>query len=100
MLPGQIGDTRVVATPLEGGTCSSRGRTCTYSIWGIATPTTPASCTCRRSGSWSGATVVYNGVHQYLAESVSDDALGAWLAAVDRVADLEARNLIAGHKKR
>jgi glyoxylase-like metal-dependent hydrolase (beta-lactamase superfamily II) len=41
--------------------------------------------------------VIYNRVHQYLAES-GDGGLDAWLAAVDRVTALAPATVIAGHK--
>jgi glyoxylase-like metal-dependent hydrolase (beta-lactamase superfamily II) len=41
--------------------------------------------------------VIYNGVHQYLAES-ADGGLEAWLAAIDQVEKLGTRHIIAGHK--
>ena len=41
--------------------------------------------------------VAYNGVHQYLLETV-DGGLEAWLAAIDHVADLRPRAVVAGHK--
>jgi glyoxylase-like metal-dependent hydrolase (beta-lactamase superfamily II) len=41
--------------------------------------------------------VIYNGVHQYLAES-ADGGLEAWLAAIDQVEQLGARHITAGHK--
>ena len=41
--------------------------------------------------------VAYNGVHQYLLESVGG-GLEAWLAAIDQVAALNPRAVVAGHK--
>jgi glyoxylase-like metal-dependent hydrolase (beta-lactamase superfamily II) len=41
--------------------------------------------------------VIYNGVHQYLAESAGG-GLEAWLAAIDQVEQLGARHITAGHK--
>src|SRR5262249_12001114 len=43
--------------------------------------------------------VAYNGVHQYLEESV-DGGLEQWLKALDTVAALRPRAVIAGHKNR
>ena len=98
MLPGQIGDTRVVATPLEGGTLQLEGQDVHLLDMGHSDTDDTSVVHVPLIGLVVGGDVVYNGVHQYLAESASDDALGAWLAAIDRVADLEARNLVAGHK--
>lgn len=41
--------------------------------------------------------VIYNRVHQYLAES-ADGGLESWLRAVDRVAALAPATVVAGHK--
>ena len=41
--------------------------------------------------------VAYNGVHQYLLETV-DGGLEAWLAAIDQVAALRPSAVVAGHK--
>ena len=43
--------------------------------------------------------VVYNGVHQYLLES-ADGGVDSWLAALDKVAALEPRAVVAGHKNK
>ncbi|MET8953345.1 MBL fold metallo-hydrolase [Streptomyces sp. NPDC004393] len=43
--------------------------------------------------------VAYNGVHQYILEG-GDGGLHAWLAAIDRVAALEPRFVVAGHKNK
>jgi glyoxylase-like metal-dependent hydrolase (beta-lactamase superfamily II) len=43
--------------------------------------------------------VAYNGVHQYLLESVGG-GLEAWLKAIDQVAALYPRAVIAGHKNK
>ncbi|MEU9161331.1 MBL fold metallo-hydrolase [Streptomyces sp. NPDC048424] len=43
--------------------------------------------------------VIYNGVHMYLAESADGD-LGPWRKAVDTVAALEARHIVASHQNK
>lgn len=43
--------------------------------------------------------VVYNGVHQYLLETVNG-GLREWLEALDRVEQLAPRAVVAGHKNR
>jgi hypothetical protein len=43
--------------------------------------------------------VAYNGVHQYLLES-SHGGVEAWLAALDEVAALRPRAVVAGHKNK
>ncbi|MER5408493.1 MBL fold metallo-hydrolase [Streptomyces sp. NPDC002769] len=43
--------------------------------------------------------VVYNGVHQYILEGGSG-GLEEWLVALDRVAALQPRSVVAGHKNK
>ncbi|MEU2618443.1 MBL fold metallo-hydrolase [Streptomyces sp. NPDC007157] len=43
--------------------------------------------------------VAYNGVHQYILEG-GNGGLEKWLAAIDRVAALEPRTVVAGHKNK
>ncbi|MFG1708179.1 MBL fold metallo-hydrolase [Nonomuraea sp. M3C6] len=43
--------------------------------------------------------VVYNGVHQYFIEG-ADGGLLDWIKALDRVAELEPRAVVAGHKNK
>jgi glyoxylase-like metal-dependent hydrolase (beta-lactamase superfamily II) len=43
--------------------------------------------------------VAYNGVHQYLLETVGG-GLEAWLKAIDQVAALRPRAVVAGHKNK
>jgi glyoxylase-like metal-dependent hydrolase (beta-lactamase superfamily II) len=43
--------------------------------------------------------VAYNGVHQYLLESVGG-GLSEWLKAIDQVAALQPRAVVAGHKNK
>ena len=43
--------------------------------------------------------VAYNGVHQYLLESAGG-GIEAWLKAIDKVAALRPRAVVAGHKNK
>lgn len=43
--------------------------------------------------------VVYNGVHQMMLEG-GNGGLQAWLDGIDRIAALNARHVVAGHKNR
>jgi glyoxylase-like metal-dependent hydrolase (beta-lactamase superfamily II) len=43
--------------------------------------------------------VAYNGVHQYLLESAGG-GIDAWLTAIDKVAALKPRAVVAGHKNK
>jgi glyoxylase-like metal-dependent hydrolase (beta-lactamase superfamily II) len=44
--------------------------------------------------------VIYNGAHLYLGESVVVGGLGPWRAAIDKVAALTLRHIVAGHQNR
>src|SRR5262245_1428417 len=44
--------------------------------------------------------VIYNGAHLYLAESVVVGGFGPWRDAIDRVAALKPRHIVAGHQNR
>jgi glyoxylase-like metal-dependent hydrolase (beta-lactamase superfamily II) len=44
--------------------------------------------------------VIYNGVHMYLAQSVLVGGFGPWRAAIDKVAALRPRHLVAGHQNK
>jgi glyoxylase-like metal-dependent hydrolase (beta-lactamase superfamily II) len=44
--------------------------------------------------------VIYNGVHTYLAQSVVVGGFGPWRAAIDRVAALNPRHVVAGHQNK
>jgi glyoxylase-like metal-dependent hydrolase (beta-lactamase superfamily II) len=44
--------------------------------------------------------VIYNGVHMYLAQSVIVGGFGPWRAAIDKVAALEPRHIVAGHQNK
>jgi glyoxylase-like metal-dependent hydrolase (beta-lactamase superfamily II) len=44
--------------------------------------------------------VIYNGVHMYLAQPAIVGGFGPWRAAIDTVAALEPRHIVAGHQNR
>jgi glyoxylase-like metal-dependent hydrolase (beta-lactamase superfamily II) len=44
--------------------------------------------------------VIYNGAHLYIGESVRVDGLRPWREAIDTVAALEPRHIVAGHQNR
>ena len=43
--------------------------------------------------------IVYNDVHQYLAESTTAGARVAWKASIKMIEDLHAHTVISGHKR-
>jgi glyoxylase-like metal-dependent hydrolase (beta-lactamase superfamily II) len=44
--------------------------------------------------------VIYNGVHMYLGQSVVVGGFGPWRDAIDKVAALEPRHVVAGHQNK
>ncbi len=42
--------------------------------------------------------VIYNGAHMWLGESVPVGGLGPWRRAIDKVAALKPRHIVAGHQ--
>jgi glyoxylase-like metal-dependent hydrolase (beta-lactamase superfamily II) len=42
--------------------------------------------------------VIYNGVHMYLGQSVTVGGFGTWRNAIDKVAALHPRHIVAGHQ--
>ena len=44
--------------------------------------------------------VIYNGVHMYLAQSVLVGGFEPWRAAIDKVAALKPRHVVAGHQNK
>jgi glyoxylase-like metal-dependent hydrolase (beta-lactamase superfamily II) len=44
--------------------------------------------------------VIYNGAHLYLGESVTVGGLDPWREAIDKVAALKARHIVAGHQNK
>jgi len=44
--------------------------------------------------------VIYNGAHLYIGESVTVGGLGPWQEAIDKVAALNPRHIVAGHQNK
>ena len=55
-------------------------------------------CTSRRWRPWSPATSIYNGINPFLAASDPDGWRG-WLESIAKVAELDPRIIVAGHKR-
>ncbi|MGW7427521.1 MBL fold metallo-hydrolase [Streptomyces sp. NPDC054813] len=97
--PGLIPDTPVLAQPvpaegfeLEGNLVEAIevGHTDTDKTTVLHVPTI---------GLVVAGDVVYNGVHQYILEG-GEGGLEEWLGALDRVAALQPRAVVAGHKNK
>ncbi len=99
IFPGQIPDSPVLAEPvpargflLEGNqvVAVETGHTDTDQTSVLHVPSIALV---------AAGDVAYNGVHQYIAEG-GGGGLQAWLEALDRVAGLHPRAVIAGHKNK
>ncbi|MCC3769605.1 MBL fold metallo-hydrolase [Streptomyces sp. UNOC14_S4] len=99
IFPGLIGDTTVLAQPipeqgflLEGNTVRAyeAGHTDTDDTTFLHVPSI---------GLVVAGDIAYNGVHPYILEG-GDGGLDAWLKAIDRIAALQPRAVVAGHKDR
>jgi glyoxylase-like metal-dependent hydrolase (beta-lactamase superfamily II) len=99
IFPGQIPETPVLAEPipaqgflLEGNPVAAveTGHTDTDHTTVLHVPSI---------GLVAAGDVAYNGVHQYILEG-GHGGLQQWLHAIDRVADLHPRAVVAGHKNK
>ncbi|WP_116215225.1 MBL fold metallo-hydrolase [Streptomyces olivoreticuli] len=99
VFPGLIGDTTVLARPipdqgflLEGNVLEAyeAGHTDTDDTTFLHVPSI---------GLVVAGDIVYNGVHPYILEG-GDGGLAAWLEAIDRIAALQPRAVVAGHKNK
>jgi glyoxylase-like metal-dependent hydrolase (beta-lactamase superfamily II) len=97
--PGQIPDSPVVYQPIPAAGFELEGNR----LHAIETGHTDTDDTTvlhvPSIGLVVAGDVAYNGVHQYLLESVGG-GLEAWLTAIDQVAGLQPRAVVAGHKNR
>ena len=99
IFPGQIPETPVLAGPvpaegfrLEGNpvVAVETGHTDTDKTTVLHVPSI---------GLVAAGDAAYNGVHQYILEG-GHGGLQQWLQAIDRVADLQPRVVVAGHKNK
>lgn len=96
--PGQIPDSLVAAEPLVGDRLELEGNELV--VVGLGhTDTDDTTCLHVPSvGLVVAGDAVYNDVHLYLAESPAEGRQ-AWLHALDTIAALDPRAVIAGHKR-
>jgi glyoxylase-like metal-dependent hydrolase (beta-lactamase superfamily II) len=97
-LPGQLPRHPVIAEPLEDDAIRLEGRALVPIEAGHTDTDNTTVLHVPDIGLVVAGDVVYNGVHVYLAESDSRTRQ-EWLDALDRVAALRPRAVIAGHKK-
>jgi glyoxylase-like metal-dependent hydrolase (beta-lactamase superfamily II) len=96
LFPGQIPERTPIATMLDGDLDLEGHKLVPISLGHTDTPV--SSCLHVPSADLVVAgDAVYNGTHLYLAETNAHSRLD-WLAALDAIAALEPRTVIAGHK--
>lgn len=97
MFPGQISETPVLAHPPVGDVITLEGHDLRIIDVGHSDTDDTSVLHVPSLDLLVAGDVLYNGVHMYLAESAGGGR-EAWLAAIDQVAALKPRFVIAGHK--
>jgi glyoxylase-like metal-dependent hydrolase (beta-lactamase superfamily II) len=95
--PGQIPDAPVLATTPSGNTFELEGNELRIVEVGHSDTDKTSVLHVPSIALVVAGDVVYNGTHQYLAES-ANGGLEAWMKALDIVAALNPRHVVAGHK--
>lgn len=97
--PGQIPDTTVHAVPVPSSGFELEGELLAPIEVGHSDGDATTVLHVPSTGLVVAGDVVYNGIHQYLLEG-GGDGFHQWLDALDKVAALAARSVVAGHKNR
>lgn len=97
LFPGQIGDTPVTAVVPEALTVALEGHDVRIVEVGHSDTNDTTVIHVPDLDLVLGGDVIYNGVHQYLAESPGD-GIDRWLDAVDVVDTLAPKLVVSGHK--
>ena len=97
--PGQIPDSPVVSTPAPGNVIELEGDEIRFVEVGHSDTDKSSVIYVPSIGLVVAGDVVYNGYHQYLAES-AQGGLKAWMRALDTVAGLKPAHVVAGHKNK
>ncbi len=97
--PNQIPDTPVLATTPPGGRFELEGHELRIVDVGHSDTDKTTVLHVPSIGLVVAGDVIYNGYHQYLAET-RNGGLQAWMNAVDRVGALQPRFVVAGHKNK
>jgi glyoxylase-like metal-dependent hydrolase (beta-lactamase superfamily II) len=95
--PGQIPEARVVATTPPDNTFDLEGNLLRIIEVGHTDTDRTTVLHVPSIGLVVAGDAVYNGVHQYLVES-KDGGIQKWIQALDTIAALEPRRVVAGHK--
>jgi glyoxylase-like metal-dependent hydrolase (beta-lactamase superfamily II) len=97
--PRQIPDSPVVSTPVPDNVFKLEGNDVRFVEVGHSDTDKSSVIHVPSIGLVVGGDVVYNGYHQYLAES-GNGGLRAWMAALDTVAGLKPSHVVASHKNK
>lgn len=97
--PGQIPDSPVLATTPPGNTFDLEGNELRIVEVGHTDTDNTSVLHVPSIGLVTAGDVVYNGVHQYLVEA-ANGGLQKWMKALDMVAALRPRHVVAGHKNK
>ncbi|UFS98246.1 MBL fold metallo-hydrolase [Nocardia huaxiensis] len=97
--PGQLPDTPVIAQPVPTDGIELEGQRLHAIEVGHSDGDESTVLHVPSIGLVVAGDVAYNGVHQMLAEA-ADGGLESWLRAIDIVAALQPRAVVAGHKNR
>lgn len=99
IFPGQIPETPVLAEPIPAQGFRLEGNPVVAVETGHTDTDKTSVLHVPSIGLVVAGDVAYNGVHQYILEG-GHGGLQEWLRAVDRVAGLHPRAVVAGHKKK
>ncbi len=99
IFPGLIPETPVLAQPVPAGGFLLEGNLVVAVETGHTDTDKTSVLHVPSIGLVAAGDVAYNGVHQYILEG-GDGGLQEWLRALDRVADLHPRAVVAGHKNK
>ncbi|MBM0125385.1 MBL fold metallo-hydrolase [Pimelobacter simplex] len=99
LFPGQIPATEVVATEVSNNAIELEGHTLKVIEVGHTDTDDTSVLHAPSLDLVVAGDVIYNGVHQFLREA-QGDGINAWLRAIDTVASLHPRLIVAGHKNK
>jgi len=99
IFPGQIPETPVLAEPIPGHGFLLEGNPVVAVETGHTDTDKTTVLHVPSIGLVVAGDVAYNGVHQYILEG-GHGGLQQWLDAIDRVAELHPRAVVAGHKNK
>ncbi|HEY6630113.1 MAG TPA: MBL fold metallo-hydrolase, partial [Rhizobiaceae bacterium] len=97
LFPGQIPEGLRIADPIEGDVLELEGHELRVVETGRTDTAHSTVLHVPSIGLIVGGDVVYNRIHPYLSETNTESRV-EWIAALDRLAALEPRAVVAGHK--